>query len=71
MVMASNEGTRNNLAETPLRLLKQSSLQKWRVIESALGSWSKTIQLCLILMTLGISTATSYGLGFLLWHIAR
>jgi hypothetical protein len=71
MAVISNEGRKSGPAEGAPRLLRLSSLQKWPVIESALGSWSKTIQLCLILMTLGISTAASYGLGFLLWHIVR
>ncbi len=62
--------------ERPVQALKPTSmvngsLQKWTVIESALGSWRKTFQLCLILFTLGVSTAVAYGLGFLLWLMVR
>ena len=53
--------------EEPDRLLGTRSLQKWRVIELALGRRSKTARLCLILIVLGISPAITYGVGFVLW----
>jgi len=48
-----------------------STLHKWPVIESALGSWSKTAQLCVILIVLGISSAISYGVALFLWFVVR
>jgi hypothetical protein len=72
MAVTPGENQQNRSAEDPEHTLSLgNSMQKWPVIESALGSWSKTARLCLILIALGISTAVSYGLGFLLWLIVR
>ena len=72
MAVTPGENPPIGSAEDPKRMLSLgNSTQKWPVIASALGSWRKTVQLCLILIALGISTAVSYGLGFLLWLMVR
>ena len=71
MAVSDSKDQQGGPIESPKRLRSSGLPQKWLVIESALGSWDKTVQLCLILIALGISTAVSYGLGILLWLLIR
>jgi hypothetical protein len=71
MAMMSGSGQQDRSIEAAKHIHRTNWPQKWAVIESVLGSWTKTAQLCLILIALGISTAVSYGLGLLLWLVVR